>query len=74
MTVNQLLPAVGEFYRHRETGDVGTLTTWINQGRWGNTAVVKFPKGQKEWIGTCADFWMDWIHAAARRLPKRTAP
>ena len=73
MTVNQLLPAIGEFYRHRETGDMGTITTWINQGRWGNTVVVTVADG-KQWYGTCQDFFTYWIHAAARRLPKRTDP
>lgn len=67
-TVDQVLPAIGENYRHRKSGRVARLhyfhryvrpnTGWVSI----NLARLTDENGW-EWIGTTEDFWEDWIHA-----------
>ena len=60
MTIDQVEPAVGEKYRNRMTGHVGTLRCF--DGERVRVDVPSFP----QWFSDLVTFFDEWIHAAAR--------
>ncbi len=62
LTPDDLLPAVGEEYRHRMTGEIVRLTSWMPAV---NIAIVERDSG-KRMTCTVEGFWKFYIHVKAR--------
>lgn len=72
MTVNDILPAMGELYRHRATGRVAVLVrfgdprrSYVDRARWLHTSVKLIASDGWAWSGCPDDFWSEFIHANA---------
>lgn len=61
MTIDDIRPTLGTYYRRRASGDLAVVRRYADRTDPHHVRLVS--DHGHEWVMTIADFWADWIHA-----------